>query len=212
MDSILALFKFGSRPHIEELIHEGHLYMNPLSTFIRMESDFLRADADEGLRWSAAVGNAKLQMQQDGKWTTVGTLSGPIRSHDPRIQAANVFCMYAYRASNTAGLIDTRNFQFGDSFAAFTDGDEFLRRVRTAVAKLGLNLQMGLMRYVDPISYAGEMSIFTKYADFSFQSEFRIALLPGTGVPYSLKLGDLSDIATIGELRSVNQRIRLKKV
>jgi hypothetical protein len=36
LDPVLALFKFGHRTHMEQLICEGLLYMRPLSDFIAL--------------------------------------------------------------------------------------------------------------------------------------------------------------------------------
>ncbi|MBI2780144.1 MAG: hypothetical protein HYX62_10265 [Gammaproteobacteria bacterium] len=208
-DRVLGFLKFGMRAHLEELLREGRLYMNPLSNFIQMESDALRADKDEGLRFSVAATGAKLSVKIDGEWEPVGTIAGPIKHLDPPMQQVNVFCMYALRPTIATTHIDSRNFSFGDSFVAFTNGDEFLRRARAEAARLGLTLKTGLVRYVDRETHKGPMGIFRKFSSFSFQSEFRVALLPGTGKPYSLRLGDLSDIAIIGDLKSINDRIRV---
>lgn len=211
MDNILGLFKFGHRQHIDELVREGHVYMNPLSAFVQLESDSLRTDADEGLKWSIPGSGAKLQMEEGGDWLSVGTLDGPIKHLDPVVLQANVFCMYAFRALHSATLVDERNFGFGDTFVVFTDGNEFLRRAKTAAEKLQLRYEAGLVQYVDGNAYRGDMGIFKKFSHFSFQSEFRIALLPGTGRPVSLNLGDLRDIAMVGELQEINSRIKVER-
>jgi hypothetical protein len=54
------------------------------------------------------------------------------------------------------------------------------------------------------------MGPFRKYARFSYQSEFRCVVSPGTGGPYELRLGNLSDIvAMIGSLADVNNHIKV---
>lgn len=91
----------------------------------------------------------------------------------------------------------------------FTQGDECLARARAAAARLGLEMQSALVEYVDPLVYRGTMGIFRKYARFSFQSECRLALLPGDGAPFSLRLGSLSDICMIGDLHDIDRRIQV---
>ena len=64
-DKIIGLLKFGLRSHMEELLHDGHLFMSPLSTFINMEDDHLRSDQDEAVDYSMP---AKGAGEQVGKW------------------------------------------------------------------------------------------------------------------------------------------------
>jgi hypothetical protein len=72
-------------------------------------------------------------------------------------------------------------------------------------------LKSGLVEYVDPRTYIGKMGVFRKFSAFAFQSEARLALLPGTGAPYSLRLGSLSDIAMLASLIEINQRIKITR-
>lgn len=206
---VLGLIKFGARVHLEALVREGEIYMNPLANFIRLEADALRADKEEGLRFSVAATGAQLSLEENGKWLPVGTINGPIKQHDPSLDGVNVFCMYAVRPAIATTPIDPRNLAFGDSYVIFTNGDEFLRRVRAEAERLGLSLKTRLIEYVDRKTHKGAMGVFRKYSSFAFQSEFRLALFPGTGQPYRLKLGDLSDIAVMRESRHINDQIRV---
>jgi hypothetical protein len=91
----------------------------------------------------------RLEMQVEGEFKPVGTISGPIRSRNPDILKANVFCMYALRASASDTLVDPRNNAFGDAFAVIVQFDEFMRRVKRAVLNTGHELQYQLVEYVD---------------------------------------------------------------
>jgi hypothetical protein len=155
-----------------------------------MESDVLRADEDEALAHAIAAKGAELSVNRDGRWELIGTIDGPIRFSDPGLQRANVFCMHAFPSSRVEDLVDQRNFGFGDTYVVFTEGDEFLRRVRAEALRLKIELQCSLVEYVDPSTYRGAMGIFRKFSSFSYQSECRLALLPGTGEPYSLWVGE----------------------
>jgi hypothetical protein len=207
-DRILGLFKFGQRDHIEMFVRRGLLYMNALSYFVTLESDKLRGDQDEG--WShVGPPGAIWSVEHEGQYIDVAEITSPIRVSHEQYRMANVFCMYAFRASQAQSLIDPRNTCFGDTFVVLTDGDEFLRRVHAAAEQTGFALRYQLVQYVDSETYIGPMGIFRKFASFSYQSEFRIALVPGTGNPYHLTVGDLSDIALTGNLAEINEHIRL---
>jgi len=196
---------------MEALVENGELYMQPISTFKTMEKDGLRADENEALSESIPARGGLLSVQRDGEWQELGTLTGPLRIRNEVLESANVFCTHVLLATrchqSPHQLVDPRNFAFGDTFVIFTDADEFMRRLRETVAARGLQTETGNVQYVDQDAYRGEMGVFRKYAEYSFQSEYRIALVPGSGEPYTLQVGALSDIAMLGELQEINQRL-----
>jgi len=152
----------------------------------------------------------ELSVEIDQEYQPIPGIVGPLRFSRDRDLNANVFCMYGLLRSQTQVLIDPRNFDFGDTFAVITDGDEFLRRVREAKTPKDQQVTFNLVDYVEPETHFGDMGIFKKFTHYRYQSEFRIALLPGTGEQFSLEIGDLSDITVIGRLKDVNKRIRIK--
>lgn len=208
-DRVLALFKFGYRDHIDLFVREGHIYMNSLNYFKNLEGDMLRADKHECASYSEQADGAKLSMKENGKWLEIGTISGPIVSSDDSDLITNVFCMYALRGSASKSLVDERNLNFGDTYAILTDGDEFLRRVHAAAEKENIVLKQDLVEYVDKATYNGPMGFFRKFSTFAYQSEFRFAVVTGSDAPFSLKIGDISDISMTGPLAELNKRIRI---
>ena len=183
--------------------------MNPLSYFASYEAGSLRSDEHEGIRASLQPQKARLSMEIDDAFHEIPGICGPITFGSDALRQVNVYCMYALRASHASDLVDPRNFAFGDTFAVFTDGDEFFRRVRHAASAQGLQLTWRLVQYVERDTYHGKVGVFRKFSAFSYQSELRIAIFPGTGKPFSLRLGDLADITLTGDLASVNRRLRL---
>jgi hypothetical protein len=211
-DKIIGLLKFGKRSHMEELLHDGHLFMSPLSTFINMEDDHLRADQDEAIDYSMPAEGAKLLIKHNDEWLPVGGLTGALRSTGPERVKANVFCLHSILASRCAShpeqLIDSRNSDFGDAFVIFMDADEFLRRVQVETSRRNLNFVNAAVEYVDPNSYVGEMGIFRKFSKFHYQREYRLAILSGTAETYSLHIGSIADIARIGNLSDIDKTLR----
>jgi hypothetical protein len=196
---------------MEELVNRGVLFMRPLRDYVELEADELRGDPDEGLAACWQADRKKLEMKVDSRWLEIGSIVGPIRYSSDNLRDANVFCMYAFRGSQTDTLVDGRNLAFGDTFVVFKGGDESLRRARAAAQRGGLRLWTGLVEYVSRQAYHGHMGVFRKFDAFAYQSEFRLALLTGTGKPYSLPLGDLSDIALLGPLADLNARIHISR-
>jgi hypothetical protein len=115
--------------------------------------------------------------------------------------------MYALRSSAAEALVDARNFAFGDAVAILLDFHEFHRRVMATTLDAGQTLQCKMVSYIDQATYEGRLDIFTKDVSFAYQSELRLALLPGTGAPFQLKVGDLSDIIAVGRLSELNDRL-----
>jgi hypothetical protein len=210
-DKVLALFKFGKREHIEQFVYDGLIYMNSASYFRSLEKDTVRKDKHENASHSLQADGATLRVEKDGKWIDIGTIKGPIVSSDGSDRDTNVFCMYAFRESASKSLIDPRNFEFGDTYAILKDADEFLRRVRETAKTENIVLKLGLVEYVDRTTYNGKIGVFRKFSEFAYQSEFRLAVVTGKEMPFSFRIGDISDISMIGTLAEVNERIRISK-
>jgi len=210
-DQVLGIFKFQTRQRIEQFV-QGLLYMNTLEYFVKDEGGeggSARNDPHEGMSHMVQGRGTILQMKTGGEFKAVGSIPGAMRCRVPDSLKANVFCMYALRASASDTLVDPRNGEFGDTFAVVTQFDEFMRRVNAAILGGGHELQRYLVEYVDDASYEGPLGIFKKSSRFSYQSEFRIALLPGTGAAHRVYVGDLSDIVMVGPLADLNRRLKL---
>ncbi|SPE35939.1 conserved hypothetical protein [Candidatus Sulfopaludibacter sp. SbA3] len=208
---VLGLFKFGQRAHIDDLVR-GTLYMNSLQYFVETEAsnpDDLRCDSFEGVGRLIQADGGTLSMKIQNAFQPVARIRGAIQWRPTDGIKANIFCMYALREPTGPQFVDPLNFRFGDTFAVFTDGDEFFRRVRTAAEAAGLNVECHLVEYINEGKHQGEMGIFRKRLRFSYQSELRIAIVPGTAGPYRLYVGDLSDITRTGPLPDLNSLLRL---
>jgi hypothetical protein len=204
---VLGMFKFGDKSHMEQFAR-GILYMNTLRHFVEVETSSLRKDSHEGVSHLWRGDGATLSVEVDGTYVPVGELRGPLRFQPDALQNVNVFCMYALRESAPQTLVEPRNFAFGDTFAIVRDFGEFLKRVKAAVPP-GQEMQYDLVKYICAESYDGPVGIFKKLSDFSYQSEFRMALLPGTGAALLLDVGDLADVVILGPLSEINDRLKV---
>jgi hypothetical protein len=202
------LFKFGMREHIDALIR-GELYMKPLSYFQGNEGDMARSDPNEGQAWWVQSSSATLSIRGDHGFVPIGGLKGPMAFSNPADLNTNVFCMYALKKSETSDFVDAQNLEFGDTFVCFIKSGELLKRISVAAQKTDHRLGHGFVEYIDEENHNGKMGLFRKRSVFSYQNEFRFALFPGTGVPFTLAVGDLSDIVVRGPLHLLNQSIRI---
>ncbi|MGA3018853.1 MAG: hypothetical protein ABSF62_17165 [Bryobacteraceae bacterium] len=160
------------------------------------------------LRGDGGILHMKLPGEENFK--PVLEIHGPVRFRPDALQNVNVFCMFALRESASDTFVDPRTCDFGDTFALLIDFDKFMKRVNAAMPSTGQELQSDLVDYIDETSYLGPVGIFKKASRFSYQSEFRIALLPGTGAPFRLHVGNLSDIVIVGRLSQLNERLQVK--
>jgi len=205
-ERLIAIFKLGQKIHMEELLYEGHVFMNNVSYFAKIEDDSPRSDPDEGTRYCLNADGATFRRKQGTEWQTIGSLSGAMRFRSDVLASANLYCLHARTERDYGKVFILDQLGFGDAYVLFLNSDEFLRRVQEAATKIGQRLQSRVVEYVDRSHYTGAMGIFRKFSEHAKDREFRIALLPGTGQPLSLRLGDLSDIAIMG---STNERLRL---
>ena len=165
-------------------------------------------DPDEGTSLCQNAEGGTLQREENSEWHTVGTLTGAIRFRDDALAAANLYCLHAKTRGDCGTVFELNQLGFGDSYVLFMNANEFLRRLEEAAAAAGQKLVYGMVDYVDRRSYTGPMGVFRKFSERAADREFRAAVLPGTGRPLSLRLGDLSDIAIMG---MTNERLKLDK-
>lgn len=204
-DPLIALFKLGQREHMAELLHEGHVFMNPISYFAGLGDGTPRSDPDEGTGFARNMDGWTIDIQDGGEWQPLGTISGPMRLRDQTLATANLYCLHARTRSDFRSIIELNKLGYGDTFVLLLNATEFFRRLQEAAHDEGQDLVFGMVEYVDR-SYNGPMGAFKKYSDHAGDREFRIAALPGTGHSLSLRLGDLSDITMMGR---ADRRIRL---
>lgn len=217
-DPVLTLMKFGAAEHMADLCIYGQLYMQSVKFFRNLEADVVRGDQHEGLRYCGQPDVTALEVKQGGKWLKVEGIVGPILFRDGRAEVGNIYCMFALRGSHADAFfegrskrpVDVDSLRFGDSAVVFTDGEEFMGRVRAAAEREGLELQYDLVEYVDQATYTGPMGPFRKFSAFAHQSEFRILAKPECETARVLTVGSLEDIAIVFPRAELNQRLRLR--
>ncbi len=201
--AIYAFLKFGAKQHLEELRRDGLLYMSPLASFAKLESDMVRDDRFEGttrIMQPKHIGEFVIDTGRIGFGkisVNPSELTGPVRIGLHRTVSCNVYCLFAVTGPVDGELVNRQNFQFGDSFILFLNPTEFLNRAIVAARKAGFSyLEHRLVEYYDGDDYSGETGRFRKRSLFSYQNEFRIAVEPGSETAQRLKIGGLTDITS----------------
>ncbi len=202
----IALLKIGLNAYMAELLYEGHVFMNTAEYFSTLEDGTPRSDPDEGVGYLQKADGAILKMQDADEWCSLGTIAGAIRFRPDALKTTNRYCLHAKTVSAYGEAFQLNELKLGDSYVLFTNGNEFLKRLKKAVLKAGHECTYGMVNYIDRNDYTGPMSLFRKFSEFANTREFRVVVTPGAGGAMSLRLGDLSDIAIMG---SANERLRL---
>jgi hypothetical protein len=210
---VLALVKFGQEAHMESFLKEGILYFETLKYFRDLrDGGELRGDADEGL-CEVSYGSTIDTLTITTKDGTIYDLTDPsssgvkVESIQLRFEGAerlNVLCLYA--VTPQTAYIDPRCLGFGSHCVLIGNKREFLNRVYRAFKCDGTfqAIKPDMVRYVDEGVHSGEFAPFCKYKPYDYQSEMRIVLSPGSGKPFTLRIGSIEDIATISLTKDLN--------
>ena len=204
------LLKFGRREHVERMLFEGELYCQTLEYFRTLERDGNRGDPLEGTEYAYQPDTITLTVEIAGQKTVFGreSLAKPVLLRPESYSSLNVFCTYGVQPDTV--YVDPRNLDFGEACLVVRDVREFLGRCEKGARAHGRELKRSLVRYVDEEWHDGFIGPFRKYRQYEYQSEFRILLTAGSGKPYCLRIGALTDIATIVRSKDINRTIRLE--
>lgn len=199
---LYAFVKIGQHEHMERLLLDGQLYFNTFKFFQRLEGEAARGDRDEGLArvfQSSNLSSFAMESPTHGKIELGPHLVGQVKVAFNVAAEHNMFCLYAMR--DLSASIDARCAPFGDTAVVIKDPPSFLERLKTKLLELGhQGYEHTFVEYVERESYDGPMGFFRKYAEYSYQSEFRIVLEPTTGEPVTIEIGSIEDIAELHPL------------
>lgn len=230
MSTIYAFVKlFENREYAENFVN-GKLFMNTIRSFKEYndESGELRGDEYEGI--VALYQPDKLGEIRFGGYVIPATdLAAPIVVHGEHLLSHNVFCIYSlnsrgHETVSAETLSDFKRtlelhdscFGLGKFCVVILNASQFIERCRTAIEKLNLKGNLGLVDYFNEHEFHGNMPEgklgYQKKSLFSHQREYRVKIDTARpeSSPYILKVGELSDIAVITTPKEFNAQLELK--
>lgn len=202
----IGLLKFGKKEHMEALYNEGLLYMNTFDYFINLEDNgdgradkyeattlYYAGDGVDDIKLTLGSGDDKITLSREG-----GTLSIAMITDQPTYSH-----LYSMTAIDTKWalendlLLDERNFADGKDYVVIIhDCNKFIERLTNKLNENKGNSKLSFIEYIDEHNYSGQMGCFRKFDKFSYQNEWRSAVLQnGIKEPITITLGSLADIA-----------------
>ena len=225
MATVFSLIKMCRKKRYANDFLNGKLYSNTVGWYVcqgidKHEGDWLIQPSKEIV---IELNNCKIP-PEDLVSTTVSL---------DRIRGLNVFCMFAVHSGAFASVSEetmaayTSQLEipaacvkdFGKHAVVVHNVKEFHRRVETAASAAGYPRARGLVRYYDPADFqmtcSHELEIpFFKRDEFSYQKEFRIAMVTGPGCDaVVLDLGrDIRDIAEYCRTKRIHTDVSVDEV
>ncbi|WP_215396304.1 hypothetical protein [Rheinheimera oceanensis] len=212
-----VLIKFMDERYVDSFLNDGLLFMNNIDYFRSYE------DADVALRGDIHEGLAA-SYKAEGLTISLGdhVLEGAVGKVDLRYNHEgdiNIYSMTKISDGNIleagdSGLsLNNKFVKFGNRAVVIGGSNiiEFDNRLRNALAKdLNIytlredNVLAKQVSYLSREEHHGQMDVFDKFSDYSWQHEWRIAFKQKHAAgPYPLKIGNLSDIASVFETDSL---------
>jgi len=218
-----VLIKFMDECYVDSFLSEGLLYMNNINFFKEYEDTdvALRSDIHEGLAASLKASEVVMKIGDH-------EVDGAIGKVDFRYNHEGETNIYSMGKISDAdilnagekGLYLSEKFNgFGNKAVLISGSNivEFERRLKKAIEDsedIYTPREDGVVAkqvaYLSRDEHHGKMDVFNKFDEYSWQYEWRIAFKQKVPGPYALKIGDISDIATVHDTASlISQPLRL---
>jgi hypothetical protein len=216
MPVIYAFVKIFEKEHHAKDFISGKLFMNTLRYFkeYRDTGGELRGDPYEGL--AALYQPSKISLQVAGHIIPPSTITYPIAVHDQPLLDKNAFCIYSLNSGDYESIsketlgefkrtieLHESCFGLGNYCVVILNAQKFIDRTLTKINRSNISGKLGLVEYFDEHEHHGtfvsEKYGFHKRSFFSHQREYRLLVdtLSSPSGPYTLNIGDLSDIALL---------------
>jgi len=226
--TIFAFVKIFEREEHARKFLSGELYMNPISYFHEYTdtNGELRGDPWEGIvacyqpsNEDVQIGDFEIRSEE---------IVGQIALYGSELLKRNAFCIYSL---NSAGFdsvsadtldqfkkvleIHKNNYGLGSYCVVVHRAAEFIQRIKKGIRRARVNGRLGLVEYFDENTKNGKFEEkkfgFHKREMFSHQREYRVVLEMNAEnpTPYTLDIGDLSDIANMSTPEEFNRKLKI---
>ena len=202
--------KFGNEQHINDLFHNGTIYMNSIQWFREIEDNKVRGDKYEGIKSIRNLPSGQFEIPSIGYRGNY--ISMHIREAWPEI-FGNIYSLYCISSQGWPNpldfYIDQKMNEFGSHCLMIKDNKKFLQLIEKNLQKQKLKYHHGFVDYYDVNSANRKIHLFEKPLNFEYQKEFRFYVERESTEPFILKIGSLEKIAEIYESNTIINELKL---
>ncbi|MDP3705666.1 MAG: hypothetical protein Q8R24_07110 [Legionellaceae bacterium] len=210
----ILLFRFTPDKHLNSFL-DGNLYMNTYNYYRKIEEKINRGDKQEGVASSYRAETIKISItNSNGKPVPIGGLINRVNFMHPFDHQINIFCMSVFEPDfsefkNINFKVDRRFNAFGNKAVLIIQPQEFIDQITKNInGKTSSPCSNKFFDKVDylPEEYNGTIGCFSKFAQYEWQNEWRLAIQDSTrfgSEPITLKIGDISSICRVYDTESL---------
>ncbi|WP_145000607.1 hypothetical protein [Olleya sp. Hel_I_94] len=208
---IFYFLKFGNKENMTDLLENGTIYFNTIDYFQKLEEQIARGDNYEG---TTNIKNyheydklkVTLTIPETGKEIELNPKKFHLREFLTEIKG-NLYSMYSIKSPDVIDSdykIDQRVKEFGTHFVIIKNVVKFLDLICEEIEKQNISYRAKIVSYYEKEKINGEITLFDKSTEYEYQKEFRIVLYTNEINPIALKIGNLSEIAEIFEIKAID--------
>lgn len=187
--TIKKFIKIGQKQYMKKLLKKGEVYFNTVDFFRKNDvDDYLRGDFAEGLKYSPLPNFRAPSLEKLGITIKNAKIDGDA-------DISHLYSMYMLTNEFWEGKIhfDKRILEFGDC-AVIIKPREFIEKVKKA-SKYEIKYEPAVY-YKTPIIPL-TLTSFSKREEFKYQNEFRFVIISSSKEAIKIRIGNISDIATM---------------
>ncbi len=190
----------------------GDLYMNTLKKF----KEYDKSDTNRSDKFEALISNQKPDLVQIGKLSFPKKDCGFMKLNSLEYDYCNLLCMYKLWMENENDIlsIDSKNKEFGSCCVIIHNVNLFLKKITEKTDSKDIVCHYNEVKYINKnkeFKNLNDFDIpFTKFSEYKYQREFRIAIDTKRNVnePYILNIGDIRNICEITTIEKINQQLK----
>lgn len=210
MTTIKMFLKFGNEQNINDLFHNGTIYMNSIQRFREIEDNNLRGDKYEGV--------ASIKNYPPGQFEipSIGHKGNYISIHlleNYQEVLGNIYSLYCISSKGWTNpldfKIDEKVKEFGSHCLMVKDNKRFLQMIEKGLKKMKVKYHHGFVNYYDKDNVNRKINLFEKPMEFDYQKEFRFYVERESTEPFVFKIGSLKNIAEIQPTNIIVDELKL---
>ncbi|WP_151174218.1 hypothetical protein [Pseudoalteromonas ruthenica] len=214
-DKLVALIKFMKEEHTKDFVEQGLLHMNTIKYFRELEDidPCLRGDENEGLE--ASLRPEHITIELNGR--VLRDLKDKVDIRPVHQDETKIYCMTLItiddikKSENSTIYLSEKFLNFGDKAAIIygKDINLFFEQLKKEITRREdlFTIEDSLSKKVDYLErseHHRNLGVFTKFIEYSWQYEYRIALKKENEPDYiQLRIGDLSQIVEVTDTASL---------